>query len=49
MAAKKSAPAKFTVPSMSTSDGTEVAAILQDRLNALGNGHGGIVDIPGVK
>ena len=39
MAAKKSAPAKFTVPSMSTSDGTEVAAMLQDRLNALTDLH----------
>ena len=39
MAAKKSAPAKFTVPSMSTSDGTEVATILQDRLNALTDLH----------
>ena len=39
MAVKKSAPAKFTVPSMSTSDGTEVAAILQDRLNALTDLH----------
>src|SRR3954447_6575552 len=39
MAAQKSAPAKFTVPSMSTSDGTEVAAILQERLNALTDLH----------
>ncbi len=32
---KKSATAKFTVPGMTTTDGAEVAAILQDRLNAL--------------
>ncbi|MBA3606182.1 MAG: DNA starvation/stationary phase protection protein [Actinomycetota bacterium] len=35
MAPKKSAAAKFTVPSMSTKEGTDVAATLQDRLNAL--------------
>jgi starvation-inducible DNA-binding protein len=39
MAPKKSAPAKFTVPGMSTSDGTEVATLLQDRLNALTDLH----------
>lgn len=35
MAPKKSAAAKFTVPGMSTATGTEVANLLQDRLNAL--------------
>jgi len=35
MAAKKSSTAKFTVPGMSRSDGTEVAGLLQDRLHAL--------------
>jgi starvation-inducible DNA-binding protein len=39
MAAKNPTPAKFTVPGMSTQDGTEVAAILQDRLNALTDLH----------
>ena len=39
MAPKKSAAAKFTVPGMSTSDGTEVATMLQDRLNALTDLH----------
>ena len=39
MAPKKSAAAKFTVPGMSTSDGTEVATLLQDRLNALTDLH----------
>ena len=39
MAPKKSAAAKFTVPGMTTSDGTEVATILQDRLNALTDLH----------
>ena len=39
MAAKNPSPAKFTVPGMSTQDGTEVAAILQDRLNALTDLH----------
>ena len=39
MAAKKSAPASFTVPGMSIKDGTEVAAMLQDRLNALTDLH----------
>jgi starvation-inducible DNA-binding protein len=39
MAPKKSAPAKFTVPGMTTSDGTEVATLLQDRLNALTDLH----------
>jgi len=39
MAPKKSAAAKFTVPGMSTTDGTEVAAVLQDRLNALTDLH----------
>ena len=38
MAPKQSA-AKFTVPGMTTSDGTEVAGILQDRLNALTDLH----------
>jgi starvation-inducible DNA-binding protein len=35
MAAKKNTPNSFTVPGMSTRDGAEVAAILQERLNAL--------------
>ncbi len=35
MAPRASSSAKFTVPGMTTGDGTEVAAILQDRLNAL--------------
>jgi len=35
MAPKKSAAAKFTVPGMTTKEGTDVATILQDRLNAL--------------
>jgi len=35
MASKKSAAAKFTVPSMTTREGTDVATILQERLNAL--------------
>ena len=35
MAPKKSAAARFTVPGMTTSDGTEVATLLQDRLNSL--------------
>ena len=35
MPTKKSPAAKFTVPGMSTASGTEVAQILQDRLNAL--------------
>jgi starvation-inducible DNA-binding protein len=39
MPAKKSSAAKFTVPGMSTQDGTEVATILQDRLNALTDLH----------
>ena len=39
MADRKPAPARFTVPTMSTRDGTEVAAILQDRLNALTDLH----------
>ncbi len=43
MPAKKSnakpAPARFTVPGMSTREGTEVAAILQERLNALTDLH----------
>ncbi len=39
MAPKKSAAAKFTVPGMTTSDGTEVANLLQDRLNALTDLH----------
>jgi starvation-inducible DNA-binding protein len=39
MAAKKPPSAKFTVPTMSTRDGTEVAAILQERLNALTDLH----------
>jgi len=39
MPAKKPAPAKFTVPGMTTGDGTEVAAILQERLNALTDLH----------
>src|SRR3954468_4949770 len=39
MAAKKSASASFTVPGMSTRDGTEIAAILQDRLHALTDLH----------
>jgi starvation-inducible DNA-binding protein len=39
MAATNPIPAKFTVPGMSTQDGTEVAAILQDRLNALTDLH----------
>jgi starvation-inducible DNA-binding protein len=39
MAPKKSAAAKFTVPGMTTSDGTEVATLLQDRLNALTDLH----------
>jgi starvation-inducible DNA-binding protein len=39
MPAKKSATASFTVPGMSTRDGTEVAAILQDRLNTLTDLH----------
>ena len=32
---KRSAAAKYTVPGMTTADGTAVAGILQDRLNAL--------------
>lgn len=39
MAPKKSEAAKYTVPGMSTSDGTEVATMLQDRLNALTDLH----------
>ena len=39
MALKKSAAAKFTVPGMTTSEGTEVANVLQDRLNALTDLH----------
>ncbi len=39
MAVKKSAPAKFTVPGMSNREGTEVAALLQERLNALTDLH----------
>ena len=39
MAPKKSAAAKFTVPGMTTSEGTEVANLLQDRLNALTDLH----------
>jgi starvation-inducible DNA-binding protein len=39
MALKKSAAAKFTVPGMTTSEGTEVANLLQDRLNALTDLH----------
>jgi starvation-inducible DNA-binding protein len=39
MAPKKSAPAKFTVPGMTTADGTAVATVLQDRLNALTDLH----------
>ncbi|MET0324390.1 MAG: DNA starvation/stationary phase protection protein [Ilumatobacteraceae bacterium] len=35
MAPRASSAAKFTVPGMTTGDGTEVASILQDRLNAL--------------
>jgi starvation-inducible DNA-binding protein len=35
MARKKSAAAKYTVPGLSTATGTEVAALLQERLNAL--------------
>lgn len=35
MAPKKSPAAKFSVPGMTTKEGTAVAAILQDRLNAL--------------
>src|SRR6185436_19067504 len=35
MAPRASSAAKFTVPGMTTGDGTEVAGILQDRLNAL--------------
>jgi starvation-inducible DNA-binding protein len=39
MAAKKSPPASFTAPGISRSDGQEVAATLQDRLNALTDLH----------
>jgi starvation-inducible DNA-binding protein len=39
MPAKKSSPNTFTVPGMSTRDGAEVAAILQERLNALTDLH----------
>jgi starvation-inducible DNA-binding protein len=39
MAPKTPAAAKYTVPGMSTSDGTEVARLLQDRLNALTDLH----------
>src|SRR3954466_8516767 len=38
MASNSTTP-KFTVPGMSTRDGSEVAAILQDRLNALTDLH----------
>src|SRR6476660_1250064 len=38
MASKSTIP-KFTVPGMSTQDSREVAAILQDRLNALTDLH----------
>jgi starvation-inducible DNA-binding protein len=39
MAPKKSEAAKYTVPGMSTADGTDVANMLQDRLNALTDLH----------